>query len=156
MRVVTTDNLGRYETNNLGKFKAVVYLPYSVTNGKIVEQRALNLPIFVPSPSFWVDFVNDRTATYTPYCTEEFTDEKHPGPHSNSPYELSPTHDQICLTTQLHHAKPPHFGLVSPKSTSGHVSSNSRRGRNLFSSWKMPTLQVRVCASKLLKALRDR
>jgi len=91
--LVNTDQAfrGRYETYNLGKFKAVVYLPYFVTNGKIVEQRALNLPIFVPSPSFWADFVNDRTATYGPYCEGEgFADEVHPGPHPNSPYEFSP------------------------------------------------------------------
>ena len=80
---------GRYKTRDLAKYRAVVYVPYSVSNVKSAEQRALNLPIFVPDPAFAVQFSDDRTQTYAPYCPG-FTDSQHPGAHADSPYEFSP------------------------------------------------------------------
>lgn len=46
-----TSSYVRYELTDLTKFKAVVMVPYSVTNSKGVEQYAMNMPMFVPSPA---------------------------------------------------------------------------------------------------------
>ena len=86
----------RYELSDLAEFKAVVVLPYSITNSKLVEQYAMNMPIFVPSPALGLPFVNDRTTVYDPWCLGYcpgcpwMTDAEMPAPHSSSPYEFSP------------------------------------------------------------------
>ena len=87
-RFVTPTWKGRYETRDLAKYRAVVYIPYSVSNFESVEHRALNVPMFVPDVKFAVQFSIDRTETYGPYCS--FTDSQHPGAHVDSPYEFSP------------------------------------------------------------------
>merc|ERR1711871_188452 len=60
-----------------------------ITNGKVVEQYAMNIPLFAPSVEFAKTMINDRTATYRPYCPQ-MSREEHPNYHSNSPYEYDP------------------------------------------------------------------
>ena len=82
-----------YRMEDLALYAGVVYLPYSVTNGKIVEQYAMSVPLFVPSVEFAMalDMFDDRTMD-RPYCSntndffKDFTD---PG----TPYEHSPNAD---------------------------------------------------------------
>eukprot|EP00656_Telonema_subtile_P035460 TRINITY_DN39436_c0_g1_i2.p1 TRINITY_DN39436_c0_g1~~TRINITY_DN39436_c0_g1_i2.p1 ORF type:complete len:510 (+),score=46.32 TRINITY_DN39436_c0_g1_i2:53-1582(+) len=82
---------GWYETPKLATYTAVVYMPYSISNYKIVEQYTMNIPIFTPTPEFAArdkSLYNDRTSTYEPYCPTLTPDMLKP--HSNSPYEFSP------------------------------------------------------------------
>lgn len=81
-----------YELVDLLKYRAAIVLPYSITNTKSLEQYELNIPIFVPTPEFAIELelFDDRTATYTPYCSLAFPDAKHPHGHPKSPYEYSP------------------------------------------------------------------
>lgn len=81
-----------YQFADLMKYQAAIVLPYSITNTKSLEQYEMSIPIFAPTPKFAIELglFNDRTATYTPYCTPSFTDKMHPGPHETTPYEFSP------------------------------------------------------------------
>jgi hypothetical protein len=79
---------GRYELKDLTAYAGVVVFPYSISAGKVLEHYSLNIPMFVPSVEFAKTMVNDRTATYMPYCpglrdAELFS-------HPNSPYKYSP------------------------------------------------------------------
>lgn len=57
---------GGYELKDLTHYAGVVVFPYSITNGKVVEQYAMNIQMFVPTAEFAQSMVNDRTATYAP------------------------------------------------------------------------------------------
>ena len=79
-------------------YRAVIVLPYSITNTKSVEQYEMNMPFLAPSPEFALELglYNDRTATYDPYCSKTvFTDSQHPEPDMNTPYEFS------CLEKEI-------------------------------------------------------
>ena len=69
-------------------------MPYSITNTKSLEQYEMNIPMFVPTPTFALELglFDDRTATYDPYCSNRnFTNAQHPPAHPTSPYQqLSP------------------------------------------------------------------
>lgn len=82
----------RYELEDLAKYRAALVLPYSITNTKSLEQYEMNIPLFVPTQEFAVDLglFDDRTATYTPYCSERFTDDLHAPAHALAPFEFSP------------------------------------------------------------------
>ena len=82
-----------YELKDLLDYRAVIVLPYSITNTKSVEQYEMDIPFLAPSPEFALELglFNDRTATYDPYCSKTaFTDSQHPEPDMNTPYEFSP------------------------------------------------------------------
>ena len=79
----------RLKMADLAEFKAVVALPYSITNFKVVEQYAMNMPLFVPSPALGASFVVDRTAVHGP-CCPGMNETEMPAPHTSSPYEFSP------------------------------------------------------------------
>lgn len=72
----------RYELIDLLEYRAVIHMPYSTTNTKILEQYEMNIPIFAPVPKFALELglFGDRTATRTPYCPK-LTDEEHAKPH---------------------------------------------------------------------------
>mmetsp|Transcript_58109 Transcript_58109/g.160798 ORF Transcript_58109/g.160798 Transcript_58109/m.160798 type:complete len:426 (-) Transcript_58109:1476-2753(-) len=81
---------GRYETRDLAEYQAIVYWPYSVSNGKIVEQYAMNIPMFVPTAEFAKVVYKDRTQSYDPYCPELTSDVLDKLRHHSSPYDYSP------------------------------------------------------------------
>ena len=89
IKLVAQDAIGQYELTDLAKYAGVVYIPYSITNGKSAEQYAMNIPMFAPTIRFARSMINDRTATYDPYCPE-MTSEMHPRKHVASPYEFDP------------------------------------------------------------------
>jgi hypothetical protein len=85
----------KYELKDLLQYRAVIVLPYSITNTKSLEQYEMNIPMFVPTPKFALELgcFADRTATYDPYCASStFTNSDHPPGHPTSPYfkEFSP------------------------------------------------------------------
>ena len=67
-----------YKTKDLLRHPAVIMLPYSVMSYRFTELYALNIPIFVPSPKFFLDYYDrgtkmfglgwDRTSTKRPMC----------------------------------------------------------------------------------------
>ena len=46
--------------------------------------------MFAPTAEFAKTLINDRTATYNPYCSNEYTSTMHPAKHKDSPYEFNP------------------------------------------------------------------
>jgi len=89
IKLVKAGHEGRYELADLTKYAGVVVWPYSITNGKSVEQYAMNIPMFAPTAEFAKTLINDRTATYGPYCAR-LTSAMHPEKHKDSPYEFNP------------------------------------------------------------------
>jgi len=89
IKLVRASHRGRYELVDLTKYMGVVLFPYSITNGKSAEQYAMNIPMFAPTVEFAKTIINDRTATYWPYCPD-MTSAMHPNKHVDSPYEYNP------------------------------------------------------------------
>ena len=88
-RLVEPHHEGSYTMLDLTKYAGVVIHPYSITNGKIVEQYALEIPMFAPTPEFSKHLINDRTATNNPYCAG-MKSNQHPQKHPDSPYDYDP------------------------------------------------------------------
>ena len=67
-----------YTVEDLAKHRAVIMLPYSVMSYRITELYALAIPMFIPSPKFYLNYYDptiqqfsigwDRTSTKSPYC----------------------------------------------------------------------------------------
>ena len=68
-----------YTLQNLASHRAVIMLPYSVMSYRLTELYALSIPLFIPSPKFYLNHFDpesqkfgighDRTSTSEPYCT---------------------------------------------------------------------------------------
>ena len=100
--IVEPTHEGRYELSGLAKYAGVVVVPYSITNGKSVEQYAMNIPMFAPTVEFAKTMINDRTATYDPYC-RHLNSTMHPDKHKDSPYEFNPN---VRINTNGESAEP--------------------------------------------------
>lgn len=67
-----------YKLTDLAGHPAVISMPYSVMSYRLTELYALAIPMFVPSPRFYLNYYNkqqrnvglghDRTMTSEPYC----------------------------------------------------------------------------------------
>ena len=63
-----------YEASDLVSHPAIIYLPYSVMSFRLVELYSLGIPIFIPSPKFFLNtggLGHDRTSTSHPYCDKD-------------------------------------------------------------------------------------
>ena len=63
-----------YKTSDLVSHPAVISLPYSVMSFRLVELYSLGIPIFIPSPKFFLNtggLGHDRTSTSHPYCDKD-------------------------------------------------------------------------------------
>jgi len=85
-----------YKASDLVSHPAIIYLPYSVMSIKLIEIYSLAIPLFMPSPNFFINnggLGNDRTSTSQPYCDEnvhpDIEEKMRPGlnisPHIYSP-----------------------------------------------------------------------
>ena len=63
-----------YSTKDLVQHPAVISLPYSVMSFRTTELYSLGIPLFVPSPKFYLNMGgmgHDRTSTTEPYCDKD-------------------------------------------------------------------------------------
>ena len=70
-----------YKIEDLVRHPAIVMLPYSVMSYRFTEMYALAIPIFVPSPKFYLEYYDsgtkmfgigwDRTSTKRPMCSTD-------------------------------------------------------------------------------------
>ena len=61
-----------YTVKDLTSHPAVIMLPYSVMSYRLTELYALSIPLFMPSPKFFLKsngIGHDRTSTSKPYCS---------------------------------------------------------------------------------------
>ena len=73
----------QYQPSDLIQHPAVIMLPYSVMSYRLTELYGMSIPLFIPSPRFYLNYIEkgrrglgwDRTITSPPYCTIKF-DEK--------------------------------------------------------------------------------
>ena len=82
------NHAGHYDLKDLTGYAGAVLFPYSISAGKVMEQYGMNIPIFAPSVELAKTMVNDRTATYMPYCPGLRDGDLHA--HPSSPYAYSP------------------------------------------------------------------
>ena len=95
-----------YTLKDLATHPAVIMLPYSVMSYRFTELYALAIPLFLPSPKFYLRHYDpdtkkfgighDRTSTSEPYCTMQYNLESvmRPALKSNlSPHPYSPNVD---------------------------------------------------------------
>jgi len=87
-RFLKPNHAGHYELKDLTAYAGAVVFPYSISAGKVMEMYGMNIPIFAPSVELAKSMVNDRTATYMPYCPGLKDSELYANP--NSPYKSSP------------------------------------------------------------------
>jgi len=67
-----------YTLQDLSNHPAIIMLPYSVMSYRLTELYSLQIPLFVPSPKFYLNYYDpdtrksglghDRTSTSEPYC----------------------------------------------------------------------------------------
>ena len=82
-----------YKDSDLIKHPAVIMLPYSVMSYRFTEMYALTIPIFVPSPKFYLEYYDkgtkmfglgwDRTSTKPPMCKSDSELERKMRPSTN-------------------------------------------------------------------------
>ena len=95
-----------YTVKDLGSHPAVIMLPYSVMSYRFTELYALGIPLFLPSPKFYLHHYDpetkrfgigyDRTSTSAPYCRwqNDLEAAMRPALESNlSPHPYSPNVD---------------------------------------------------------------
>ena len=95
-----------YTVKDLASHPAIIMLPYSVMSYRLTELYALGIPLFMPSPKFFLNYYDpetkkygighDRTSTTEPYCTMQYNLESvmRPTLKSNfSPHPYSPNVD---------------------------------------------------------------
>eukprot|EP00536_Pseudo-nitzschia_multiseries_P014554 jgi/Psemu1/39153/gm1.39153_g len=87
--LINPKSMNGYEMADLTKYAGVVLYPYSISSGKFIEQYALEMPIFAPTPKLAATMLFDRTSTYWPYCPDK-TAADHPPKHHDSPYDFDP------------------------------------------------------------------
>ncbi len=71
-----------YTVKDLASHPAIIMLPYSVMSYRLTELYALGIPLFMPSPKFYLHYYDpeanrfgighDRTSTSEPYCTMQY------------------------------------------------------------------------------------
>lgn len=71
-----------YTVEDLVRYPAAIVLPYSVMSYRFTELYALAIPIFVPSPEFFLQYYDsgtkmfglgwDRTSTKRPMCNSDY------------------------------------------------------------------------------------
>ena len=92
-----------YTAKDLANHPAIIMLPYSVMSYRLTELYAMAIPLFMPSPAFFLNFYDpntqqhslghDRTSTSKPYCSiqKNLEFEMRPSLKSNfSPHPYSP------------------------------------------------------------------
>lgn len=72
------DLYNTYTLDDLSNHPAIVMLPYSVMSYRLTELYSLKIPLFIPSPKFYLKYYDpdtkkiglghDRTSTSEPYC----------------------------------------------------------------------------------------
>lgn len=63
-----------YKAEDLVNHPAVISLPYSVMSFRFTELYSLGIPLFVPSPKYFLEnhgMGHDRTSTSEPYCDKD-------------------------------------------------------------------------------------
>lgn len=68
-KTIHSDEYRNYNYKTISEMKAVIYLPYSISNYKFIDHYAMGIPIFSPSPQFAVELklYNDRTVAGNKY-----------------------------------------------------------------------------------------
>ncbi len=85
--IIHSDDYKKYNYKSITEMKAVIYLPYSISNYKFIDHYAMNIPILSPTPRFAVELklYNDRTVAgnkyYCPNLSENITNDL-PNPQS--------------------------------------------------------------------------
>ena len=70
------DQYRPYTPADLANHPAIIFLPYSVMSYRLTEVYNMAIPLFVPSPRFYLNYIqkgkrgmgHDRTSTSEPYC----------------------------------------------------------------------------------------
>lgn len=70
-----------YSDEDLTSHPAIISLPYSVMSNRLTEWYNLAIPLFIPSPKFFLNYNDgvytgmghDRTSTSQPYCANDVT-----------------------------------------------------------------------------------
>ena len=89
-----------YTLQDLASHPAVIMLPYSVMSYRLTELYALGIPLFIPSPKFYLHHYDpeskkfgighDRTSTSEPYCTLQYNLESAMRPSLKSNFSSHP------------------------------------------------------------------
>jgi len=89
--LIFSDYLGHHSYKFISQMKAVIYLPYSISNYKFIDHYAMQIPIFSPSPRFAIELhlYDDRTMAGSGnyYCSQMTPFIPH---FENSPYTANP------------------------------------------------------------------
>ena len=102
----------KYTTEDLGRHRAVISLPYSVMSYRTTELYALGMPLFIPSIKFYMNYYDfnrrapgesadilksgwfglgwDRTSTSCPFCDSDPNLELEMRPSLNSSNSIHP------------------------------------------------------------------
>ena len=83
--IIHSDNYSGYNYKSISEMKAVIYLPYSISNYKFIDHYAIGIPIFSPTPRFAVElklYIDRTVAGNKYYCPNMEPIEK----EKNSPY----------------------------------------------------------------------
>ena len=88
-----------YKIEDLVRHPAIVMLPYSVMSYRFTEMYALAIPIFIPSPKFYLEYFDrgtkmfgigwDRTSSKRPMCNSDSKLEAEMRPSTNRLYILN-------------------------------------------------------------------
>jgi len=68
---IHSDNYFGYNYKTISEMKAVIYLPYSISNYKFIDHYAMSIPIFSPTPRFAVElklYVDRTVSRNERYC----------------------------------------------------------------------------------------